>query len=497
MKGLLMARNKPKKELLSDDASIVVDENLGNNLSKNGSKMVEKPKKTQSKKVKKSKKNTKSKRVENKQTEPTLDSDVAKNNSTKIKDSAVKIYKSSPAVIEWFKRLGSNSLGVLDDISKGSNHYILTKQLLMVGAASIVMVFGWHLSTSKEAKVLKESSFNQTLLDGHGSLSFSRSGTVVTSSKVYKSSDGKTVYVPVTFENSTPAQMPLRPNQMKTQIQYAGSVIDSSKLSAEMVGYPALDGKLFYVYVVHKPDNEYTNVSSQFVTQVKQDLVTQSTNPNDTSKAKDTLVFTVDLGAKNVTKLAGNDEDLHLKEIYENAIVKDKAKDLITASKVALDSNKPLYNQAKSLESTLTSSKVKLPTVPTYALEQNDGNIYGINFDSNFRKGFFPQSSYGPLKSQYLGSGYTQNSDQFSVGLSAFSSQPQFTNNTDLTSADASLSASYQSLSSTYSQIITNKQTAYVSNAQQIFTLQYQFDTNLNEKQVADNDSFDITTLKN
>lgn len=420
-----------------------------------------------------------------------------KTSSSKV-DSVMKVAKSgyakTPRLVGWFKRTGSNIMGVIDDVLKGSHHHILTKQLLMAGGAVLLALFSWNLSSNAYHKNLRVASYDETVFSNHNSLDFSTSGTSVESTKLYKSADGKTAYLPLKFSNSSTAQMPLNASQMKTEVKYAGSVLESSKLSGEMVGIPALDDSMFYVYVIHKPDNKFQNVSSHFRTQVTANLTTQTETDDDGNLKKlepDVLDFTVDLGSNKATQMSSNDDDKNIQKIYADVVFNDQVKDIVDDANDALKSNESLYNQSDSLIETLKKADVKIPAIPQFASKDESGNIYDVNYDSNIIKGFFPNSSYDALKRQYLGSGYTDMSTRFNTGMDVnLMSNPEYQDGKLVPQSDSTSLSAATSLSNAWSSIITNKSKAYVDSAQNLFTLQYQYDFNVNKTSVADNNYF-------
>lgn len=458
-----------------------------------------KPKKVKEKPVKKDKSNKKSKPKKVKE-KPKKSLKKPKDSSESKLKNVVGIakqgYSKTPRVIGWLKRTGTNILGVVDDVLKGSHHHILTKQLLMAGGAIFLALFSWNLSNGAYHKNLRIASYDETVFSNHNSLEFTSSGTSVESSKLYKSEDGKTVYLPLIFSNSSTAQMPLDASQMKTKISYAGSVLESSKLSGEMVGIPSLDNSMFYVYVIHKPDNKYTNVSSTFNTTVTANL-TQQSETDDSGKLKkvepDVLSFTVDLGSSKASKMSSNDDKDNIRKIYSDFVFKKQVNDIIDDANTTLKSNQTLYNQSTALIDTLDKSGVKIPAVPQFASKDESGNVYSIDYSSNIRKGFFPKSSYETLKRQYLGQGYTDMSNRFNVGMNVdLLTNPEYQDGKTVPQSDSSSLNAASSLSTAWSSIISNKSKAYVDDAQSLFTLQYQYDFNVNKTSVADNDYFEF-----
>lgn len=508
-----MARNRPiKSESSIDDSPETTSEvvntsevksskknkKIGKGKRKKSTKQIkEKPvKKVKSVKEKPSKSVKKNKKVKSKGPKKKVKN--TQGDSESKVASAINLakqgYAKTPRVIGWLKRTGSNILGVVDDVIKGSHHHILTKQLLMAGGAIVLALFSWNLSSGAYHKNLKVASYDETIFNNHNSLDFSTSGTSVTSSKLYKSADGKTAYLPLVFSNGTPAQMPLDASQMKTDIKYAGSVLESSKLSAEMVGLPALDSSMFYVYVIHKPDNKYANVSSTVTTTVTANL-TQQTETDDSGKLKatqpDVLNFTVDLGSKKAKSMDSNDDTKNIKQIYSDVVFKDQISTIINDSQDALKANDSLYNQSVALLDTLNKADVKVPATPQFATKEESGNVYDVNFKSNLIKGYFSQDSYDSLKRQYLGQGYTDMSNRFNVGMDVNQmSNPQYNNGKTVPQSDTTSLNAMTSLSNAWSSIISNKSKAYVDGAQSLFTLQYQYDFNINKKSVADNEYF-------
>ena len=504
-----MARNRPinvNESATNDDAldkDVTKDSNVKSKTKTKKSvkkKREKSPKPIKEKPVKKVK--SKSKKSNKKVGKKPKDKLEKPSKSSKINmSSAVKFaktgYAKTPRITGWLKRTGTNIIGVVDDVLKGSHHHILTKQLLMAGGAIMLALFSWNLSSNAYHKNLRVASYDETVFNNHNSLDFSTSGTSVTSSKLYKSADGKTAYLPLVFSNGSTAQMPLDSTQMKTEVKYAGSVLESSKLSGEMVGMPALDNSMFYVYVIHKPDDKYSNISSQFTTTVTANL-TQQTETDDNGKLKDAepdkLTFTVDLGSSKVSKMRSNNDQENIKEIYKKAVFSDKVDDLITSANDALTLNESLYNQADALMETLTKADVKVPAVPQFASKDESGNVYDVNYKSDLTKGYFPKASYESLKRQYLGQGYTDMTTRFNVGMDTTGlSNPEYKDGKAVPESDGTTLNAANSLSSAWSSIISNKSKAYVDTAQNLFTLQYQFDFNVNKTSVADNSHFEFS----
>lgn len=460
-----------------------------------------KPKKAKPKKVKKSKKKSK---TFDKTSLPKDDSQIntkSKNKKTvtaKSKAAISVVNTKTPVVVSWLKRAGHNVLGVLDDVLKGSHHHILTKQLLMAGGALILAGYSWHLSDSAYHHNLKTASYDETIFSEHNTLSFSTSGTTVTSTKLYKSADGKTVYLPVLFANGSTAQMPRDASQLKTKIAYAGSVIESSKLSAEFVGYPAPSNGMFYVYVIHKPDPKYQNVSSSVTTTVTSNLTASSdrdTNGKLVKLQPDTLTFTVDFGSKKAVTLSSNDDDANIKSMYSKAVFEPLSKPILDSAKDALASNSALYNQSDALIETLTKSDIKVPSTPQYATRDEVGNFYNVNFKSSFIKGYFGKSDYDTLKRQYLTDGYTDVSSIFNAGMdSNILTDLTYSNGKAVPTSDEIVTTSASDLTRAWQSIIQNKSQAYVNYTQQLFGLQYQFDFNLTKGTIADNSHFTINS---
>lgn len=501
-----MARNRP---ITNDNSHENEAESIDKTKSKSSAKQkkspkkkVDKAKKIKPKKLKekpikkvKSDKKPKQKKVKEKPKKtPKIKKDLSDSKLKNVIGIAKQGYSKTPRVISWLKRTGTNILGVVDDVLKGSHHHILTKQLLMAGGAIVLALFSWNLSNGAYHKNLRVASYDETIFNNHNSLDFTTSGTSVESSKLYKSADGKTAYLPLIFSNSSTAQMPLDASQMKTEIAYAGSILESSKLSGEMVGMPALDNSVFYVYVIHKPDNKYTNVSSRFKTTVTANL-TQQTETDDSGKLKtlepDVLDFTVDLGSTKAVKMRTNDDKENIRKIYSDFVFKDQVDDIVNDANDTLKLNESLYNQSAALVDTLDKANVKIPAVPQFASKDETGNVYDVDYSSNLIKGYFPKSSYETLKRQYLGQGYTDMSNRFNVGMNVnLMTNPEYKDGKLVPQSDTgSLNAS-TSLSNAWSSIISNKSKAYVDDAQNLFTLQYQFDFNVNKTSVADNSYF-------
>ena len=464
--------------------------------SKVKSKKVKKVKKIPKDKAKKSTKKSTKNHKEPKAIVAKSDTKSEGKLSLKSKKLITNVNKQTPTVIRWLKRAGSNVLGVVDDVAKGSQHHILTKQLLMASGAVALMFFGWHLSSNAYHNNLKVASYDETIFNNHNTSSFSVSGTTVTSSKLYKSLDGKTTYLPLVFSNGSTAQMPRDASQMHTKIKYAGSIVESSKLNAEMVGYPGLNDDMFFVYVIHKPDDAYQNVSSQFTTTVVDNL-TDSTSKDQSGKTvkvgRDELTFTVDLGSKKAESLKSNDDAANLKHMFANAVFSESEKSIIDQANDTITSNKALYNQSDALLEILSKANVKVPSVPQFATRDETGNVYGVDFKSNFIKGFFPKDSYDQLKRQYLSDGYADMTSRFNVGMdSNLFSNLTYTDGKAVPTTDNSTLTSARDLGNAWQSIISNKSQTYVSSAQQLFSLQYQFDFNLTKATQTDNSSFAI-----
>lgn len=499
--------SRVKRKIDSKTVENEVDEITETKTKKSQKKLNKKANKKSDKKPKNRKKDArKVSKADTNLSEVIVSEKADKNKSKSFKNSKVfkkskgtvdAVNKRTPAAISWLKRAGSNVIGVVDDIAKGSHHHILTKQLLMASGAILLMGYGWHLSNAAYHKNLKTASYDETIFNKHNVSSFTTSGTTVTSTKLYKSLDGKTTYLPLIFSNGTTAQMPRDATQMKTTIKYAGSIVESSKLSAEMVGYPGLNNDMFYVYIVHKPNNKYQNVSSQFTTTVTDNLTSSTTKDANGKVQKiepDSLTFTVDLGSKKAENLKSNDDEANLKTMFSNTVFKENAKTIIDRANDTISSNAALYNQSDALLETLSKANVKVPSTPQFATRDEVGNVYNVNYKSNFVKGYFPQDSYDQLKRQYLSDGYTDMTSRFNIGMdSSILSNLTYTDGKQIPSSDSTTLTAARDLGNAWQTIISNKSQGYVSSAQQLFTLQYQYDFNLTKPTQSGNDHFKIS----
>lgn len=399
----------------------------------------------------------------------------------------------------FLKRTYFSFLKVLTDVLNGSNHAILNKQLFLAFGACLIMLLGFTISSQTYLSNKKNEVYDETIYSNN--LEFSISKTKLEVDKIYQSNDKKTVFIPIVFNNGSMEKMPSLASEIDTDIQYGGSSIAGSQLKGSLYSYPGSGTTRLFIYAIKNSFDSFSNSSSKFTITVNKKLVDldasesnsstedgKSTSSDESVSDVDTASFLVNLGSSKVVKLNSNDVDDILTDIYAKAVYNPLFEPLKKQSEESLDKLPTLYNQAESAASLLNSNKVIVPTTPLYASSKESGNVYNIDYKSNFVSGFFPSTSY-KLLSVLKKSNSSSDTFKFNSGFPD-TSNILYLDGTSVPNSDTSSTQALQNLTSTWSQITSIKQSVYYTNVLQIFDLQYGFNTGLSQRNFANNSYF-------